>query len=105
MLYQSHQEIVRVKKPLPRAGVRGVLAIIVTTAFSSAAQAQTDSGHPPRPSRPPPAPHTAADLHFMSRMTLHHAPALLLAGRPPAHRPRPAMRAPCRRSVVVHAHA
>jgi len=97
MLHQSHQEIGRVKRPLPRVGVRGVLAIIVTTAFPPAAQAQTDSGGRPRPPRPP---YTAADVHFMSGMILHHAQAVLMAGWAPTHGASQSMRALCERIVV-----
>ncbi len=100
MLHQSHQEIGRVKKALPRVGLRAVLAIIVTTAFSPAAQAQTDSGGPPRPPRPPRPPYTAADVHFMSGMILHHAQAVLMAGWAPTHGASQSMRALCERIVV-----
>src|SRR5205823_9819789 len=102
MLYYAAsepQEIGRVKKPLPRVGVRGVLAIIVTTAFPPAAQAQTDSGGRPRPPRPP---YTAADVHFMSGMMLHHAQAVLMAGRAPTHGARPFMLGPLENILLAH---
>ena len=88
------------KKPLPQLGVRGVLAIIVTTAFSPAAQAQTDIGGSPPSPRPPRPPYTAADVHFMSGMILHHAQAVVIAGWAPTHGASQSMRALCERIVV-----
>jgi len=89
-----------VNKPLPQLGVRGVLAIIVTTAFSPAAQAQTDSGGSPPSPRPPRPPYTAADVHFMSGMILHRAQAVVIAGWAPTHGASQSMRALCERIVV-----
>jgi len=83
-----------VKKALLQLGGRGVIAIVVTTALPPAAQAQADSGRPSR------SPYTAADVHFVSGMILHHAQAVLMAGWAPTHGASPSMRALCERIVV-----
>src|SRR5206468_4274981 len=64
----------------------GALALIAT-----AARAQADSA---------PARYSAADVHFMAGMIVHHAQAVLIAGWAPAHGASPALRALCERIVV-----
>ena len=64
----------------------GALALIAT-----AARAQADSA---------PARYSAADVHFMTDMIVHHAQAVLIAGWAPAHGASPALRALCERIVV-----
>ena len=71
-----------------------LLAIIVTAAFAPAARAQADSGRPAR------SPYTAADVHFMSGMILHHAQAVLMAGWASSHGASQSLRALCERIVV-----
>jgi uncharacterized protein (DUF305 family) len=44
--------------------------------------------------------YTAADVHFMSGMILHHAQAVLIAGWAPTHDASPSLRALCERVVV-----
>src|SRR5437870_13005622 len=64
----------------------GALALIGT-----AAQAQTDRDRPG---------YSAADVHFMAGMIVHHAQAVLIAGWAPTHGASPALRALCERIVV-----
>ena len=64
----------------------GALALIGT-----AAQAQTDRDRPG---------YSAADVHFMAGMIVHHAQAVLIAGWAPTHDASPALRALCERIVV-----
>src|SRR5438093_13759540 len=64
----------------------GALALIAT-----AARAQADSA---------PARYSAADVHFMTGIIVHHAQAVLIAGWAPAHGARPALRPLCERIVV-----
>ena len=46
------------------------------------------------------APYTAADVHFMSGMILHHAQAVLMAGWAPTHGASASLRSLCERIVV-----
>ncbi len=90
------------KRPAPtrRAG-GGALALIAAAAcaravgpqagLAPAAHAAADSGRPG---------YTAADVHFMAGMIVHHAQAVLIAGWAPAHGASPALRALCERIVV-----
>ena len=62
------------------------------TVLSPAEQAPAESG--------PPA-YTAADVHFMSGMIVHHAQAVLMAGWAPSHGASDAVRTLCERVVVA----
>jgi uncharacterized protein (DUF305 family) len=58
------------------------------------------AGAPARLAAQGAAPYTAADVHFMSGMILHHAQAVLMAGWAPTHGASAAVRALCERIVV-----
>src|SRR5437899_7411898 len=75
------------------AGVsaRATLAVLAAVGWATAARTQTDSARPR---------YTAADVHFMAGMIVHHAQAVLIAGWAPAHGASPALRALCERIVV-----
>src|SRR5437879_1685195 len=79
------------KRPWSRVSAVGALAVLATAACATAAQTQTDSARPR---------YTAADVHFMAGMIVHHAQAVLIAGWAPAHGASPALRALCERIVV-----
>src|SRR3989442_14103631 len=70
------------------AGViaKGALALVAT-----AVQGQTDTAR---------RRYSAADVHFIAGMIVHHAQAVLIAGWAPAHDASPALRALCERIVV-----
>jgi len=71
-----------------RAGViaAGALALVAT-----AVQGQTDTAR---------RRYSAADVHFVAGMIVHHAQAVLIAGWAPTHGASPALRALCERIVV-----
>ncbi len=76
----------------PALRVRAVaLAILATGICATAGETQSDSGRPA---------YTAADVHFMSGMIVHHAQAVLMAGWAASHGAGPALRALCDRIVV-----
>ena len=56
------------------------------------AQAPAVGGRPP---------YTAADVHFVSGMIVHHAQAVLIAGWAPTHEAGPSVRTLCERIVVA----
>ena len=60
--------------------------------LSPAALARADGGRPP---------YTAADVHFLSGMIVHHAQAVLIGGWAPSHGAGPAVRVLCERIVVA----
>jgi uncharacterized protein (DUF305 family) len=67
-------------------------AVLSGAPRSPAALARADGGRPP---------YTAADVHFISGMIVHHAQAVLIAGWAPTHDAGPAVRALCERIVVA----
>ena len=67
-------------------------ATVGRTPLSPAARARADGGRPP---------YTAADVHFISGMIVHHAQAVLIAGWAPTHDAGSAVRALCERIVVA----
>jgi len=75
------------------AGVsaRATLAVVAAVGWATAAHTQTDSARPR---------YTAADVHFMAGMIVHHAQAVLIGGWAPAHGAGPELRALCERIVV-----
>ena len=81
----------------------GALAVIATAACAPAPAVGPQAGltpatHAPADSGRPAS--TAADVHFMAGMIVHHAQAVLIAGWAPAHGASPALRALCERIVV-----
>jgi uncharacterized protein (DUF305 family) len=64
------------------------------------AAAAVCAGAPARLAAQGAAPYTAADVHFMSGMILHHAQAVLMAGWAPTHGASAAVLALCERIVV-----
>jgi uncharacterized protein (DUF305 family) len=82
----------RVHKRSPLLRTTAALASIASVVCAVAgAQATADNRH---------ASYTAADVHFMSGMILHHAQAVLIAGWAPTHDASPSLRALCERIVV-----
>jgi uncharacterized protein (DUF305 family) len=73
--------------------VRGAAqsATVPAAATATAARAPSDTGHQP---------YTAADVHFISGMMLHHAQAILIAGWAASHGAGSAVQVLCDRIVV-----
>ena len=74
-----------------RVSARATLAVLAAAGWATAAHTQTDSARPR---------YTAADVHFMAGMIVHHAQAVLIAGWAPSHGAGPELRALCERIVV-----
>lgn len=88
----------------PRPGAAGLLAVLAAAACAGASQQTGGGAGAPAPAAPvlspETLPHTAADVHFMSGMIIHHLQAIRISGWMPTHDASPALRRLGERIIV-----